>query len=107
MVSARVVRKWSYQDVLDKSDWVVIATPIATADTKERIDLPGLPHHLDIYHLQEPSRAGRTDNHGADLSGRGAFQSETGSSQSRDSRWQDQGEYLQTAAIAAELSSSM
>jgi len=40
--SARVVRHWSYQELLDKSDLVVIATPLATTDTEERIDLPGL-----------------------------------------------------------------
>jgi len=31
-----VVRHWSYQELLDKSDLVVIATPLATTDTEER-----------------------------------------------------------------------
>lgn len=41
IVAARVVRIWPYQELLDKSDLVVIATPTATNDTKEHIDLPG------------------------------------------------------------------
>jgi hypothetical protein len=41
IVGARVVRTWSYQELLDKSDLVVIATPTATNDTKEHIGLPG------------------------------------------------------------------
>jgi hypothetical protein len=38
---ARVIQPWSYQQLLDKSDLVVIATPTATGDTKEHIALPG------------------------------------------------------------------
>jgi hypothetical protein len=38
---ARVVRPWPYQELLEKSDLVVIANPSATNDTKEHIDLPG------------------------------------------------------------------
>jgi hypothetical protein len=38
---ARVVRPLSYQELLEASDLVVIATPIANNDTKEDIDLPG------------------------------------------------------------------
>ncbi|MDA1054933.1 MAG: hypothetical protein O3C40_31300 [Planctomycetota bacterium] len=41
-VSARLVRHWSYQELLDKSDLVAIATPRATNDTEEHINLPGL-----------------------------------------------------------------
>lgn len=41
IVSARGVRIWSYQELLDKSDLVVLAVPVATNDTKEHIDLPG------------------------------------------------------------------
>src|ERR1035437_9344509 len=41
-VIARPVRLVSYQELFDKSDLVVIATPKATSDTKERIDLPGI-----------------------------------------------------------------
>ena len=41
IVAARVVRIWPYQELLEKSDLVVIATPSATNDTKEHIDLPG------------------------------------------------------------------
>jgi hypothetical protein len=41
IVAARVVRIWPYQELLEKSDLVVIATATATNDTKEHIDLPG------------------------------------------------------------------
>ena len=41
IVSARLMGSWSYQQLLDKSDLVVIAIPTATTDTKEQIDLPG------------------------------------------------------------------
>jgi hypothetical protein len=41
VVEARVVRNWSYQELLDKSDLVVIATPTANDDTKEKTGLPG------------------------------------------------------------------
>jgi hypothetical protein len=41
VAEARGVRLWSYQELLDKSDLVVIATVTNTGDTKERIDLPG------------------------------------------------------------------
>ncbi|HUD46219.1 MAG TPA: hypothetical protein VMR33_05290, partial [Candidatus Baltobacteraceae bacterium] len=40
IAAARGVRIWSYQDLLDKSDLVVIATPTANNDTMER-NLPG------------------------------------------------------------------
>ncbi|WP_040547087.1 hypothetical protein [Pedosphaera parvula] len=38
---ARAVRTWTYQELLDKADLVAIATPTATDDTKEHINLPG------------------------------------------------------------------
>jgi hypothetical protein len=41
IVAARAVRIWSYQELLEKSDLVVLATPTATNDTKEHIGLPG------------------------------------------------------------------
>ena len=41
IVVARIIQPWSYQQLLDKSDLVVIATPTATGDTKEHIALPG------------------------------------------------------------------
>lgn len=42
IVGARLISHMSYQELLDKSDLVVIATPTSTNDTKERIGLPGL-----------------------------------------------------------------
>ena len=41
IVAARNVRFWTYQELLEKSDLVVLATPTATNDTNEHIDLPG------------------------------------------------------------------
>jgi hypothetical protein len=38
---ARIVRPWSYQELLEASDLVVIASPTASNDTTEHIDLPG------------------------------------------------------------------
>ena len=40
IVAGRAVRIWPYQELLEKSDLVVIATPTATNDTKEHINLP-------------------------------------------------------------------
>lgn len=41
VTDARTVRSWTDQELLDKSDLVVIAVPTATHDTKERGRLPG------------------------------------------------------------------
>src|SRR5580704_17573811 len=41
IAGARAVRFWPFQELFDKSDLVVLATPAATNDTQERIDLPG------------------------------------------------------------------
>jgi hypothetical protein len=41
IVAASGVPIWPYQELLEKSDLVVLATPTATNDTKEHIDLPG------------------------------------------------------------------
>jgi hypothetical protein len=41
VVVARAVRPWSYQELLEQSDLVVIASPAATNDTKELVDFPG------------------------------------------------------------------
>ena len=43
IAGARPVRFWSFQELLDKSDLVVIATPTGTNDTKEHGGLPGAP----------------------------------------------------------------
>jgi hypothetical protein len=41
IVAARAVRVWPYQELVEKSDLVVLATPTATNDTTKNIDLPG------------------------------------------------------------------
>src|SRR5438128_2210067 len=40
VVVARAIRIWSYQELLEESDLVVIATPTANNDTQQHIDLP-------------------------------------------------------------------
>src|SRR6266581_75306 len=42
VADARLIQAPSYQEMLDKSDLVVIAVPTASGDTHERADLPGL-----------------------------------------------------------------
>jgi hypothetical protein len=42
VVGARLVRRWSDQELLDKSELAVIATPTTTHDTKERGGMPGV-----------------------------------------------------------------
>ncbi|HWB01778.1 MAG TPA: hypothetical protein VG796_02060 [Verrucomicrobiales bacterium] len=44
--AARLMRSWSKQELLDKSDLVVIAVPVSSTDTKEPVSLPGTPHAL-------------------------------------------------------------
>ena len=47
VAQARLIQHWSDQELLDKSDLVVIATPTTSADTQERTDLPGfLAQHV-------------------------------------------------------------
>lgn len=47
VAQARIIPHWSDQELLEKSDLVVLATPTATADTQERTDLPGfLAQHV-------------------------------------------------------------
>jgi hypothetical protein len=41
-LEARIIVHWSAQDLFDKSDLVIIATPTATGDTLEQKDLPGI-----------------------------------------------------------------
>ena len=41
LAMARLVRNWSSQELLDQADLAVIATPTASTDTAEHIDLPG------------------------------------------------------------------
>lgn len=46
VASARLIPTPTYQDLHDRADAVVIATPQATTDTEEHIALPGL--HPDV-----------------------------------------------------------
>jgi hypothetical protein len=40
LLSARLTRQWSYQEMFDNADLVVIATVLSTKDTGERTTLP-------------------------------------------------------------------
>ena len=40
IVTARLVRIWTYQELVEKSDLVVLASPVATNDTAEHINHP-------------------------------------------------------------------
>ena len=43
LAEARMVRLWTYRELLDKADFVVIAMPTATGDSQERLQsLPGM-----------------------------------------------------------------
>ncbi|HEX2746358.1 MAG TPA: hypothetical protein VHM91_00055, partial [Verrucomicrobiales bacterium] len=44
--SARLMRTWSKQELLDKSDLVVIATPVSSTNTGEPVSLPETPAAL-------------------------------------------------------------
>jgi len=39
LLSARIVRTWSYQEMFDKADLIVVASVVSTKDTKERTTL--------------------------------------------------------------------
>ncbi len=46
-VKARLLDKdWTYQEMLDKSDLVIIGKPTSTNDTSERITIPGISPEL-------------------------------------------------------------
>ena len=42
VAQARLIKHWTDQELFEKSDLVLIATPTTSSDTLERIDLPGL-----------------------------------------------------------------
>jgi hypothetical protein len=40
LADARIMKMWSYQEMTDKADAIVIATPVSVRDTAERTTLP-------------------------------------------------------------------
>ena len=50
-VSARLMQAWSYQEMFDKADMVVIAKPTATKDTAETNILPNIGPDIKVKGL--------------------------------------------------------
>ena len=44
LAQARLTKSWSYQELYDQADLVVVAKPIATQDTTEKATLPELTY---------------------------------------------------------------
>jgi hypothetical protein len=51
LAQARLLKSWSYQELYDQSDLVVIAQPISTQDTTEKATLPGFNPDLRVVGL--------------------------------------------------------
>jgi len=51
LVSARLIQSWSYQEMFDKADLVVIAKPVATKDTAETSTLPDIGPEIKLRGL--------------------------------------------------------
>lgn len=51
LVSARLMQAWSYQEMFDKADLVVIAKPVATKDTTETNTLPNIRPDIKVIGL--------------------------------------------------------
>lgn len=49
--NARLMRAWTYQEMFDKADLVVIARPLATKDTTEKAGLPPFGPHVEVIGL--------------------------------------------------------
>jgi hypothetical protein len=50
--SARIMRGWTYQEMLDQSDLVVIARPVATKNTPERTILPHIAPDVHVLGVE-------------------------------------------------------
>lgn len=51
MAQARLMNSWSYQELYDQSDLVVIAKPISTQDTAEKATLPNISPDVHVVGL--------------------------------------------------------
>ena len=48
LAQARLMKSWSYQELYDQSDLVVIARPISTHDTSEKATLPNISPDVHV-----------------------------------------------------------
>lgn len=48
IATARIMRTWSYQQMYDKADFVVIAKPVSTEESKEKETLPDIAPRIDV-----------------------------------------------------------
>src|SRR5689334_4304386 len=51
LAQARLMKSWSYQELYDQSDLVVIAKPISTQDTTEKATLPNIAPDVRVVGL--------------------------------------------------------
>jgi hypothetical protein len=51
LAQARLMRSWSYQELFDQADIVVIAKPVATQDTSEQAVLPDIAPDVHVVGL--------------------------------------------------------
>ena len=51
LAQARLMRTWSYQELYDQADLVVIAKPISTQDTAEKATLPNISPDVHVVGL--------------------------------------------------------
>src|SRR3989442_9380840 len=51
LAQARLMKSWSYQELYDQSDLVVIAKPISTQDTIEKASLPNISPDVHVVGL--------------------------------------------------------
>ena len=52
VAQGRIMRTWSYQELTDKADAVVIAKPLSTKDTEEKSVLPDISPNLPVVGLE-------------------------------------------------------
>jgi hypothetical protein len=51
MAQARIMRSWSYQELYDQADLVVIAKPVSTQETAEKATLPNIAPDVHVVGL--------------------------------------------------------
>lgn len=51
VMNARLMQAWSYQEMFDKADLVVIARPLSTKDTTEKAGLPPFGPQVEVTGL--------------------------------------------------------
>jgi hypothetical protein len=51
LAQARLMRSWTYQDLYDQADLVVIAKPLSTQDTSEQAVLPNIAPDVHVVGL--------------------------------------------------------